>query len=66
MNAISTRFAFRASDADLDALDAIVAGLRAAGHARCNRSTALRFALATTAAKFAPNVALAAAPDATP
>ena len=59
---ISTRFAFRATDADLAALDAIVAGLRAEGHGRCNRSAALRFAIATTAAKFAPKMPPAAAP----
>lgn len=59
--AISARFAFRSTAADLSALDTIVAGLRAAGHVRCTRTAALRFALATTAAKFAPNVPPAAA-----
>lgn len=63
--AISARFAFRSADADLTALDAIVTGLRAAGHVRCTRTAALRFALATTAAKFAPDVSPAAAPDGT-
>ena len=56
------RFAFRAADADLSALDAIATGLRAAGHARITRTAALRFALATAAARFAPNVSLEAAP----
>ena len=59
---ISTRFAFRAADADLAALDAVVAGLIAAGHVRCTRTAALRFALATAAARFAPKVSLDAAP----
>lgn len=61
MNAIANRFAFRAADADLEALDAIAAGLRAAGHVRITRTAALRFALSTTAAKFAPKVSLDAA-----
>lgn len=54
MTILANRFAFRAADDDLEALDAIAAGLRAAGHARITRTAALRFALATTAAKVAP------------
>lgn len=64
MIAMSERFAFRAADADLAALDAIADGLRAAGHVRITRTAALRFALATTAAKVAPKVPLNVAPDA--
>lgn len=63
---ISARFAFRAADADLSALDAVAAGLRAAGHVRITRTAALRYALATVAARFAPNVSLDAAPVAAP
>ena len=59
---MSQRFAIRAADADLHALDTIAAGLRAAGHVRITRTAALRFALATAAARFAPSVSLDAAP----
>ncbi len=62
MTAIVNRFAFRAADQDLDALEAIVAGLRAEGHWRSNRTDAVRWALVHAA----PNSRLSRRPPPPP